>query len=102
MDLIAMAALLAARARPRSHERWTRDQLAAHQAHAVSELRAFALQRSPFYRAFHRGLEDAPLPELPVLTKAMLMERFDELVTDPAVAAIPRTKLGKPPLIRSR
>ena len=31
------------------------------------------------------GLEDRPLNELPVLTKATLMEHFDELVTDPSI-----------------
>ncbi len=40
---------------------------------------------SPFYRAFHRGLEDAPLASLPVLTKAELMAEFDRVVTDPAL-----------------
>ncbi len=29
-----------------------------------------------------RGLTDRPLNELPVLTKAMLVQHFDELVTD--------------------
>jgi len=45
-------------------------------------LRRFALERSPFYRRFHAGYESRPLAELPVLTKAQLMESFDELVTD--------------------
>ena len=40
------------------------------------------LRRSPFYREFHRGLERRPLEELPILTKAQMMERFDDLVTD--------------------
>jgi phenylacetate-CoA ligase len=51
----------------------------------VAQLRRFALARSPFYREFHRGLEQRPLQDLPILTKAMMMERFDELVTDRAV-----------------
>lgn len=38
--------------------------------------------RSPFYRRFHAGLEDRPLAELPVLTKAELMANFDDVVTD--------------------
>jgi phenylacetate-coenzyme A ligase PaaK-like adenylate-forming protein len=32
-----------------------------------------------------QGLFDRPLPEVPVLTKAMLMEHFDELVSDRAI-----------------
>ena len=82
MDARAVIALLRARAALASRNRWTRDELLIHQARALAELRAFALARSPFYREFHRGLEAAPLEALPVLTKATLMERFDELVTD--------------------
>ena len=37
---------------------------------------------SRFYRRFHAGRTDRPLQELPVLTKAMVMEHFDQLVTD--------------------
>ena len=82
MDVRAVIALLRARAVLASRDRWTREELLVHQSHALAELRAFALARSPFYREFHRGLEAAPLESLPVLTKATLMERFDELVTD--------------------
>lgn len=66
----------------RSHERWTRSQIEAHQRAKLSQLRAHAYAHSPFYQAFHRGLQNRPLHELPVLTKAMLMERFDDIVTD--------------------
>jgi phenylacetate-CoA ligase len=69
----------------RRRERWSRQDLEAHQQHALSELRAFALARSPFYQRFHRGLETAPLSELPVLTKQTLMTSFDEVVTDRAL-----------------
>ena len=85
MDARAVVALLRARSVLASRDRWTRDELLVHQSGALAELRAFALARSPFYREFHRGLEAAPLDALPVLTKATLMERFDELVTDPDV-----------------
>jgi hypothetical protein len=33
----------------------------------------------------HQGLDNAPLAALPVLTKAMLLDRFDEVTTDPAL-----------------
>lgn len=85
MNVTGLAAILRARAKLHRHERWTREVLEAYQARALSELRSFAVARSPFYGDFHRGLEGAPLAELPVLTKARLMERFDELVTDSAV-----------------
>lgn len=45
-------------------------------------MRKLASARSPFYRELHRGLGDAPLDALPIVTKATLMERFDDLVTD--------------------
>jgi len=64
---------------------WSRAELDAHQAREAAVLRRFALERSPFYRRFHKGLENAPLEELPILTKAAMMEAFDELVTDRAV-----------------
>ena len=66
----------------RNHEHWTRQQLESHQAAALHQLRQYAYQRSPFYQKFHEGLIEHPLHELPVLTKAMMMEHFDELVTD--------------------
>lgn len=66
----------------RAHERWTRPRLEAYQAEALQSLRAYVYARSPFYREFHRGLMDRPLSELPVLTKATVMARFDDLVTD--------------------
>ena len=74
--------------RRRSLERtclWDRAALLRHQQDRLSALRRFARDRSPFYQRFHRGLEDRPLAELPVLTKALMMEHFNELVTDPAV-----------------
>jgi putative adenylate-forming enzyme len=69
----------------RGRERWSRARLDAHQRRELAALRAFAADRSPFYRRFHAGLQRAPLGELPVLTKATLMDNFDQLATDPAV-----------------
>lgn len=85
MNPIALATVLRARAALRRRDQWTREELEAYQARALASLRSFAMSRSPFYREFHRGLEAASLADLPVLTKEVLMERFDELVTDPAV-----------------
>jgi phenylacetate-CoA ligase len=62
--------------------RWTQQQLQLHQAKSLAALRQVVQLRSPFYREFHRGLEHRPLEALPILTKALLMERFDDLVTD--------------------
>lgn len=66
----------------RQRERWDRGRLFAYQVDALSEARAHAYARSPFYQRFHQDLYDAPLTSLPVLTKATLMKQFDELVTD--------------------
>ena len=66
----------------RKHEAWTRQQLLQHQVTALGQLRQYAYQKSPFCQSFHKGLMDRPLQELPVLTKAMMMENFDQFVTN--------------------
>jgi phenylacetate-CoA ligase len=68
-----------------ARDRWTREELLDHQQRSLAELRRFVRERSPFYRRLHAGLEERPLSELPILTKPMLMDHFDELVTDPAI-----------------
>lgn len=85
MELRLLAHALWLRRRLRQRERWSRGQLELHQAKALQRLRAHAYARSAFYRRFHAGRMEAPLEQLPVLTKALLMEHFDELVTDRAV-----------------
>jgi len=61
--------------------RWSAE-LRAEQTRRAGELRRFATASSPFYSRFHKGLENRPLEELPILTKTILMENFDDLVTD--------------------
>jgi phenylacetate-CoA ligase len=68
-----------------SQDRWIRKQLDAHQKRMIHILRQHAYEHSPFYQRFHAGLYDAPLDQLPVLTKAQMMEQFDSLITDRAV-----------------
>lgn len=77
-----LLSILKWRWRLKQHERWNRDQLESYQAQALNRLRDFVYARSPFYQEFHRGLYRAPLGELPILTKALMMENFDDLVTD--------------------
>ena len=77
--------VLTLRHRLRQRDRWTRQQLEEHQGRALYHLREYAYARSPFYGRFHKRFTDRPLNELPVLTKEMLMENFDELVTYPTV-----------------
>jgi phenylacetate-CoA ligase len=52
---------------------------------ALERVIRFARTSSPFYSEFHKGLEDAPLSDLPVLTKGTMMDRFDDLVTDRSI-----------------
>ncbi len=85
MNIQIVVGLLSAMQQFRRRDHWTRKLLEAHQAEALRRLREYAYAHSPFYQRFHQGLTDAPLHELPVLTKAMLMEHFDELVTDRAI-----------------
>lgn len=86
MNIRIVAKLFARLEQLRRHERWTRAQLLAFQAQELSALRTHAYAHSPFYRSFHKGLASAPLSELPVLTKATLMNNFDQLVTNRSVA----------------
>jgi phenylacetate-CoA ligase len=85
MNVGLLLGVLRTRAELRSHDRWSRAELIAHQAEALRELRLYAVDRSPFYRELHSGLEDAPLDALPVVTKQVVMERFDDVVTDRGV-----------------
>jgi phenylacetate-CoA ligase len=85
MRPLTMAHILWKRAQLRSHEKWTRTELMAHQSRSFEELRAFALAHSPFYGNWHRGLEQTPLADLPVLPKATMMSHFDEIVTDRSI-----------------
>ncbi|MFY9636281.1 MAG: phenylacetate--CoA ligase family protein, partial [Cellulosimicrobium cellulans] len=58
-------------------------QITAHQDQALRELRRATYAGSEFYRRHHAGLHDAPLDQLPSVTKADLMAHFDEAVTTP-------------------
>ncbi|HET9521582.1 MAG TPA: hypothetical protein VFO73_11085, partial [Candidatus Limnocylindrales bacterium] len=67
------------------HDRWTPGELRGHQDRALQQLRAFATARSPWYGRAHRGLANAPLDALPILTKADVVAERDDLVTDAAL-----------------
>lgn len=86
MDIRLVAALLEHRAVWRHRDRWSPEELARHQARALAQLRAHAYARSAFYRRHHAGLARASLEELPPLTKADLMEHWDEVVTSPGLS----------------
>ena len=79
--LALVLAVLAYRRQLRRRDRWGRVELLGYQQRALNRLRKHAFNKSSFYRDFHAGKLDQPLTELPVLTKATLMENFDQLVT---------------------
>ena len=66
---------------------WNAPQLAGWQRARLRALLARAIDRSPFHAARLAGIDPArfelaDLARLPVMTKAQMMERFDEVVTD--------------------
>jgi phenylacetate-CoA ligase len=62
--------------------KWSRPRLARHQATALAELRRHAVEHSPYYARVLRGLERAPLANLPTIDRTTLLEEFDEIATD--------------------
>ena len=68
-------------------ERWPREQLERFQHERLDALVRHAARHSPLYRERLAGTLDGPvrLEQLPMVTKAEMMERFDDLVCDPAL-----------------
>ncbi|MBE4720099.1 phenylacetate--CoA ligase family protein [Pseudarthrobacter sp. AB1] len=83
MDLRLISRVLFLRAAWRRRDHWDAARITAHQDRALQELRRAAYAGSEFYRRHHAGLHDAPLHQLPIVTKADLMDHFDEAVTTP-------------------
>lgn len=83
MDVRILSQVLYLRATWRRRDGWDAARIAAHQERALQRLRAATYAGSEFYRRRHAGLHDAPLNELPPVTKTDLMENFDEAVTTP-------------------
>jgi phenylacetate-coenzyme A ligase PaaK-like adenylate-forming protein len=70
----------------KTHDSWSREQLLAHQRHALQALIRHAAERSPYYRELlpvSARSGELRLEELPTLTKATLMREWDRIVTDP-------------------
>lgn len=66
---------------------WSPEELAAHQCERLRGLLGIAIERSPFHARRLAGVDPATfeladLERLPVMTKAEMMEAYDELVTD--------------------
>jgi phenylacetate-coenzyme A ligase PaaK-like adenylate-forming protein len=58
-------------------DRWSRDELLAHQQRRLDDLYAHAAEHSPYYRDALAGGDP------PVLTKQTLMDEWDRIVCDP-------------------
>ena len=68
------------------HDHWAPDRLRAFQRRRLGEVVGHAVAASRFYRERYAGLDPGDpvdLERLPVVDKATVMDRFDELVTDP-------------------
>jgi len=67
-----------------ARDRWSREQLMAHQAERLRALITHAVSRSPYYReVLGADAAERPLAELPTLSKTTLMAEFDQVITDP-------------------
>jgi phenylacetate-CoA ligase len=69
-------------------ERWSRERIEGFQRERLAELTRYSAERSPAWRERVAPGTTEPA-ELPVLTKARLMEDFDGLVTDPRLRLDP-------------
>lgn len=79
-----------------------RKAIARRQRDRLADMVAFARAHSPYYREHYRNLPERVTDptQLPVTSKAELMPRFDEWVTDPAVTlAAVRAFVEDPALI---
>jgi len=71
--------------------RWSADRLAAERQRRLREMLSFAAEHSRFHAERLAGVDlakftEADLPLLPVMTKADLMDNFDQVTTDPALS----------------
>jgi hypothetical protein len=65
-------------------QRWPRERLEALQHDRLHSLVRHAVDRSPYYRdALGEDAPDRPLDSFPTLPKRVLVERFEDIVTDP-------------------
>jgi len=68
------------------HDTWPRERLIAHQRERLRATLRHAVSASPYYRRAlgpDAAAPDVDLASLPILRKETLVERFDEIVSDP-------------------
>ncbi len=70
----------------RRHDKYTVEQIDKVQQKNLRKVVSFAKKRSPFYRKLYSGIDvNAPgfsIKSLPPVTKELIMENFDKVVTD--------------------
>jgi len=82
-DLLAPSALQAHAFELLERDSWSRRRLMEHQRARLRKLLEQVLETSDYYReALGPDAADADLADLPTLPKSVLMEQFDDLVTD--------------------
>lgn len=69
----------------RAHDSWSRKEVKDNQERSLAVLRRHAILHSSFYKKLYHGLENAPLEQLPIVTKTMMMDHFDAFVTDKSI-----------------
>jgi phenylacetate-CoA ligase len=73
-----------------THDAWPRERLLAHQRERLRATLRHAVGASLYYREVlgrDAGAPDVDLRSLPTLSKETLVERFDDIVTDPRLRA---------------
>jgi phenylacetate-coenzyme A ligase PaaK-like adenylate-forming protein len=68
------------------HDHWTREELQQFQHQELSRLVKYAVKYSPFYKSLYAGISLDELPkldQLPVIDKRIMMDNFDQFVTNP-------------------
>ena len=66
--------------------KWTRETLDEFRQEQLRSLVRHAIDRSPFYRELYQGIvidNNLAITDLPVMNKQMMMENYDQVVTDP-------------------
>lgn len=72
---------LAALPELRGHDHMTSQELKDYQARQLNKILRHALQHSAFYQEHYKDYKGAPFRELPPITKTMLRDNFDKVLT---------------------
>ncbi len=82
MNLPLLLNVLLQRRTLMSHVYWEPERVQAYNTARLKKLRKYVYANSDFYKRFHANRFSENLDNLPILTKSLMMENFDDLVTD--------------------